>query len=177
MPIQTNLAVEAAFFHVPIPATAADARALNACWKRHPLKSGRIVAKHTTRGLILKVVRPVVLVAVADEYWREIGRLVKRTGEPWWDICTVVLDSELQAKKPHAHALSLYRISAKGKLNYLMSEEPESLWPEAYAVTPKRRLSRRLSPKSRSKWQFAPDLIGIVSGHKDLSTRKIQARS
>lgn len=166
MPIQTNFAVEVGFFHIPIPATRADVRKLNACWKRHPLKSGSIRAKHTKQGLILQAVKPFVMVAVADEYWREIGRLVKRANESWWDICVVVLDSEPSAKTPHAHALSLCRITAKGELNYLVSEEPASLWPEAYQSRPKRRSARR------TKWQFAPDLLGVVSGPKDLSKRR-----
>jgi hypothetical protein len=172
MPIQTNFAVETAFFHVPIPATKSEVRQLNAIWNRQPPKNGRIVAKHTKQGMILEAAKPVVMVAVADEYWRAIGRLVKRTREPWWDLCAIVLDSEVQSKKPQAHALSLYRITAKGKLNYLVSEEPESLWPEAYASRPKRKPSRRSSAKRGKKWQFAPDLLGIFSGPKILSTRE-----
>ena len=109
MPIQTNCALETAFFHVPIPATNTEVRRLNAIWKRQPPKNGCIVATHTKRGMILGVTKPVVLVGVTDAYWRAIGRLVKRTGESWWDLCAVVTDSEPQPKKPHAHALSLYR--------------------------------------------------------------------
>ena len=105
MPIQTNLAIETAFFHVPIPATPAQVRRLNAIWRRQPPGNGRIVARHTARGLILTVTQPVVLVAVAEAYWRELGRLIKRTGEPWWDICAIVTDSAPVRKKPHAHAL------------------------------------------------------------------------
>ena len=176
MPIQTNCALETAFFHMPIPATKTEVRRLNAVWNRQPPKNGRIVATHTKRGMTLKVKKPVVMVAVADEYWRALGRLVKRTGEPWWDICAVVLDSEAQPKKPQAHALSLYRITAQGKLNYLVSEEPESLWPEAYASRPKRQPAHRTTAKRRKRWQFAPDLIGFVTGPKNLSMRKGFAR-
>ena len=120
--------------------------------------------------MILVVAKPVVLVGVTDAYWRAIGRLAKRAGEPWWDICAVVLDSEPQPKQPQAHALSLYRITARGKLNYLVSEEPESLWPEAYSSRPKP--SRCTTAKRRKKWQFSPDLIGIISGPKTLSMRE-----
>ncbi len=140
MPIQTNLAIETAFFHVPIPATAAQVRRLNALWQRKPLRNGRVVAKHTARGLILTVTKPVVLLAVAEEYWRALGRLIRRTGEPWWDICAIVTDSEPLPKKPHAHALSLFRITAEGEFHYLHSDTPEALWPEQY---PKR------APKAR----------------------------
>ncbi|MDP3072358.1 MAG: hypothetical protein Q8N18_18850 [Opitutaceae bacterium] len=169
MPIQTNFAVETAFFHVPIPATAAQVRRLNAIWRRQPPRNGRIVAKHTTRGLKLVIAKPVVLIAVADAYWREIGRLIKRTGEPWWDICAIVTDSKPVMKKPHAHALSLYRITAKGEMQFLHSDTPEALWPEQYPAVRK----RARSPKARSKkWQFAPDLLGIFDGPRDLSTRK-----
>lgn len=68
-------------------------RRLNALWQRQPPRNGRIVAKHAAQGLTLTVVKPVVLVAVAEEYWRELGRLIKRTGEPWWDLCAIVTDS------------------------------------------------------------------------------------
>ena len=128
MPIQTNCALETAFFHVPIPATPAEVRRLNATWNRQPPRNGRIVATRTRRGMILEVTKPVVMVAVADEYWREIGRLVKRTGEPWWDICVIVTDSEPQQKKPHAHALSLCRITAKGEMHYLHSDTPDGTY-------------------------------------------------
>ncbi len=151
MPIQTNLALETGFFHVPIPATRAAVRKVNTLWKRQPPRNGRIVARHTKQGMFLEVTEPVVLVGVTDAYWRAIGRLVKRTGEPWWDFCAVVLDSEPQPRKPHAHALSLYRITAKGRLNYLVSEEPESLWPEAYASRPKGQPTRRKTAKRRKK--------------------------
>lgn len=130
MPIQTNLAIETVFFHVPIPATPAQVRRLNAVWQRQPQRNGRIVAGFTVRGLVLTVTEPVVLLAVADDYWRALGKLIKRTGEPWWDICAVVTDSKPVLKKPHAHALSLYRITAKGKMHYLHSDTPEDLWPE-----------------------------------------------
>ena len=86
MPIQTNLAIETAFFLLPIPATPAQVRRLNGIWRRQPPRHGRIVAEHTARGLILTVAEPVVLLAVAENYWRELGRLIKRTGEPWWDF-------------------------------------------------------------------------------------------
>lgn len=109
MPIQTNCALETAFFHLPIPATKSEVRRLNAIWNRQPPKNGCIVATHTKRGMILEVTKPVMLVGVTDAYWRVIGRLVKRTGERWWDLCAIVSDSEPQPKKPHAHALSLYR--------------------------------------------------------------------
>ena len=62
MPIQTNLALETVFFHVPIPATPAQVRRLNAVWQRQPPRNGRIVAEHTARGLVLTVTEPVVLV-------------------------------------------------------------------------------------------------------------------
>lgn len=148
MPIQTNLAIETAFFHVPIPATAAQVRRLNALWQRKPLRNGRVVAKHTARGLILTVAKPVLLLAVAEEYWREIGRLIKRTGEPWWDMCTIVTDSKPSRKHPHAHALSLYRITAKGEFHYLHSDTPEELWPEQYPPV-RERLKVTRSPKRK----------------------------
>jgi hypothetical protein len=138
MPIQTNLAIETAFFHVPIPATPAQVRRLNALWRHQPPRHGRILAKHTAQGLILKVTEPVVLLAVAEDYWRELGRLIKRTGEPWWDFCAIVTDSEPSRKKPYAHALSLYRITAKGEMHYLHSDTPEELWPEQYPAVRKR---------------------------------------
>lgn len=172
MPIQTNFALETGFFHVPIPATPADVRRLNACWKRHSLRHGRIVARHTAKGVILKVVRPVVMVAVVDEYWRELGRLVKRAGEPWWDLCAIVIDSEPQPKKPHAHALSLCRITAKGEMNYLHSDTPEAIWPEQYPSPRKKRSASRTAAKQLKKWQFSPDLLGIVKGPRDLSRRE-----
>ena len=176
MPIQTNLALETGFFHVPIPATKDEVRKINTLWKLQPPRNGRIVARHTKQGMILEVTKPLVLVGVTDTYWRAIGRLVKRTGEPWWDICAIVLDSEVQSKKPHAHALSLYRITAKGEMHYLHSDTPESLWPEQYSPQPKRRSRSRATAKLLKKWQFAPDLIGIFSGPKDLSTREGFAR-
>ena len=172
MPIQTNFAVETALFHVPIPATKAEVRRLSAIWKRQPPKNGRLVATHTKPGMILKVTKPVVMVAVADGYWSEIGRLVKRTGEPWWDLCAIVSDSEPQRKKPHAHALSLYRITAKGEMHHLHSDTPEALWPEQYPPQPRRRSRSRASAKLLKKWQFAPDLLGVFSGPRDLSLRK-----
>jgi hypothetical protein len=173
MPIQTNLAVETAFFHVPIPATPAQGRRLNAIWRRQPPRNGRIVAKHATRGLMLTVTQPVVLVAVAEDYWRELGRLIKRTGEPWWDICAIVNDSKPVRKKPHAHALSLYRITAKGEMQYLHSDTPEALWPEQYPAERRRTRSARVTKTRFKKWQFAPDLLGIFDGPRDLSQRKI----
>ena len=168
MPIQTNFAVETTLFHVPIPATKAQVRQLNDCWQRQPPRNGRIVAKHTAHGLVLKVTAPVVMVAVADEYWRELGRLVKRTGEPWWDICAIITDSKPPDKKPHAHALSLYRITAKGEMYYLHSDPPEELWPEQYPPERKLRPSSRVTKKLFKKWQFSPDLFGIISGPRDL---------
>ncbi len=172
MPIQTNLAIETAFFHVPIPATRAQVRRLNAIWQRQPPRNGRIVAKHAARGLTLTVVKPVVLVAVAENYWRELGRLIRRTGEPWWDLCAIVTDSKPVRKKPHAHALSLYRITAKGEMQYLHSDTPESLWPKQYPVVRKRTRSIRATKALFKKWQFSPDLLGIFDGPRDLSTRK-----
>ncbi len=172
MPIQTNCALETAFFHVPIPATKMEVRRLNAILNRQPPRNGRIVATHTKRGMILRVAKPVVLLAVADEYWRAFGRLVKRTGERWWDICAIVDDSEPQPKKPHAHALSLYRVTAKGKMHYLHSDTPESLWPEQYRPQPKRRSRSRVTAKLLKKGQFAPDLRGVFRGARDLSMRE-----
>ena len=177
MPIQTNLAVETAFFHVPIPATKAEVGRLNAIWDRQPPMNGRIMATHTKWGMVLEITKPVVLVAVADEYWRVIGRLVKRTGEPWWDICAIVTDSEPQPKKPHAHALSLYRITAKGEMHYLHSDTPESLWPEQYPPQPKRRSRSRVITRLLNKWRFAPDLLGVLNGPRDLSTRKARSHT
>ena len=86
MPIQTNFAIETAFFHVPIPATRAQVRRLNSIWRKQPPRNGRIVARYVARGLILEAAKPVVLLAVADQYWRELGQLIKQTGEPWWDL-------------------------------------------------------------------------------------------
>ena len=150
MPIQTNFALETAFFHVPIPATKAQVRRLNAIWNRQPPKNGRITARHTAPGLILTVIKPVVLLAVADGYWRELGRLVKRTGEPWWEFCAIIVDSEPQKKKPHAHALSLYRITAKGEMHYLHSDTPEDSGPSN--TRPNASSARRLNrPRSCSR--------------------------
>ena len=171
MPIQTNLAIETAFFHVPIPATAAQVRRLNALWQRQAPRNGRIVAKHAARGLTLTVVKPLVLVAVAKDYWRELGRLIKRTGEPWWDICAIVTDSAPVRKKPHAHALSLYRITAKGEMHYLHSDTPEALWPEQYPAVRKRARSTEVRGKKR---RFASDAIGLIEGPKILSRRKVK---
>jgi hypothetical protein len=174
MPIQTNFAVETAFFHVPIPATAAQVRRLNDIWRRQPPRNGRIVAKHTTRGLKLVIAKPVVLIAVADDYWREIGRLITRTGEPWWDICAIVTDSTPVRKKPHAHALSLYRITAKGEMQFLHSDTPEALWPEQYPVMRKRARSARETKALARKWKFAADAIGMFEGPKNFSRRKVK---
>jgi hypothetical protein len=168
MPIQTNLAIETAFFHVPIPATAAQVRRLNALWQRQPPRNGRIVAEHTARGLLL------TMVAVAEEYWRELGRLIKRTGEPWWDICAIVTDSKPVRNKPHAHALSLYRITAKGEMQYLHSDTPEALWPEQYPAVRTRARSGRKAKARAKKWKFSPDLVGIFDGPRDLSIRKLK---
>ena len=173
MPIQTNFAIETAFFHVPIPATQADVRRLNAIWQRYPLRKGRIAAYYVSRSVILKVVKPVVLLAIADQYWRELGRLIKRTGEPWWDICAIVADSEPQEKKPQAHALSLYRITARGEMHYLHSDTPEALWPEQYPVPRKCAGRTKTKASPRKKWKFSTDLLGIFDGPRDLSARKI----
>lgn len=146
MPIQTNLAIETAFFHEPIPATASQVRRLNALWQRKPLRRGLIVARHTARGLVLTVAQPIVLPAVAEEYWRALGRLIRRSGEPWWDICAIVTDSEPLPKKPHAHALSLFRLTAEGEFHYLHSDTSEALWPEQYPVS-RTRAPVVLTPK------------------------------
>jgi hypothetical protein len=150
MPIQTNLAIETALHHVPIPATKAEVRRLNAIWNRQPPRNGRVCAIHTKRGLMLKISRPVVLLAAPNDYWKLLGRIVKRTGEPWWDICAVIADSEPQRKKPHAHALSLYRITTKGEFQYLHSDTPEALWPEQYPPIAKRRRTR---PTGDAAWE------------------------
>ena len=173
MPIQTNFAIETAFFHVPIPATRTHVRRLNAMWQRQPPRNGRIVAQHTSRGLILKVTKPVVLLAVAEGYWRELGRLIKRTGEPWWDICAIVSDSKPQKKKPHAHALALHRITAKGEMHYLHSDTPEALWPQQYPAPHKRAGRTKAKTVLRKQWKFPTDLLGIFDGPRNLSTQKI----
>ena len=173
MPIQTNLAIETAFFHAPIPATRMQVRRLNAIWQRQPPRNGCIVAHYSARGLILKVIQPVVLLAVAGDYWRELGRLIKRTGEPWWDICAIVTDSEPQKKKPHAHALSLYRITATGEMHYLHSDTPEALWPEQYPAPHKRAGRTKARTVLRKQWKFPTDLLGIFDGPRDLSAQKI----
>ena len=144
MPIQTNFAVETALHHVAIPATKEEVRQLNAIWNRQPPRNGRLTAMHTKRGLVLKITKPVVLLAAPDGYWKLLGRLVKRTGEPWWDICAVITDSEPQRKEPHAHALSLYRVTTKGEFQYLYSDTPEALWPEQYPKTTKRRRTTKI---------------------------------
>jgi hypothetical protein len=125
MPIQTNLALETAFFHVPLPATADDVERLNACWRLQPPTNDRIGARLGPQGLLLTIEAPVVLVAVNDDYWKELGAIIARTGEPWWDFCAVVVDSEPQARHPHAHALSVYRVFANGRCAYLHHEEVE----------------------------------------------------
>ena len=107
-------------------------------------RNGRLTALHTKRGLVLKITKPVVMLAAPDGYWKLLGRLVKRTGEPWWDICAVIADSEPQRRKPHAHALSLYRITAKGEFQYLHSDTLEALWPEQYPPTTKRRRTTKI---------------------------------
>lgn len=124
MPIQTNLAIETEFFHVPLPGTAADAKRLNECWSRVAPKNGRIFAEHTLNGIVLQIAAPLVMIAVADEYWREIGQLIAQTGEPWWDFCATVVNSEPQQHHPHAHALSLHRVTDAGDLRYLHNEDP-----------------------------------------------------
>jgi hypothetical protein len=172
MPIQTNFAIETAFFHVPIPATPTQVRRLNAIWQRQPPRNGRIVAKHTARGLTLTVVKPVVLVAVAEDYWRQLGRLIRQTGEPWWDLCAIVTDSKPVRNKEHAHALSLYRITAKGEMQYLHSDTPEALWPEQYPAVRKRARSTREIKARAKQWKFAADAIGVFEGPKSSSPRK-----
>ena len=126
MPIRTNLALEKIVHHEPIPASKLDVRAVNELWKRLQLRRCNIVARHSRRGLVLSTREPIVLLAVDDAYWGKIGRLIKRTGEPWWDFCALVIDSEPRRKHPHAHALSLWRVTAKGELLWLSSEPPES---------------------------------------------------
>lgn len=125
MPIQTNLAVETDLFHVPLPATAEDVQGLNECWERQPPTNGRIVATMAPGGLMLRITAPVVMIAVSEEYWREFGRLIARTGEAWWDLCTTILDSEPQRDHPHAHALSIYRVTVGGELRFLHHEDLE----------------------------------------------------
>jgi hypothetical protein len=187
MPIQTNLAIETVFFHEPIPATPTQVRRLNAVWRRQPPRHGCIVAGHTARGLVLTVAEPVVLIAVAEDYWRELGRLMPiadeilslecRAGSPNPAFCECDSLQPAGFGDPALHpALSLYRIMAKGEMHFFHSDTPEALWPRQYPAMRKRSRSTRAMRERAKKWQFAPDLVGIFEGPRDLSTRKAKPR-
>lgn len=123
MPIQTNLAQCVQLHHVPLPGDAADAAALNAAFEREGLKRGRLEAVPGSGGILFVIRVPLPLEALGDDFWREVGKRVARTGEPGWDFCATDVDYEPLPAHPHAHALSLYRVTKDGELAYLHHEE------------------------------------------------------
>jgi hypothetical protein len=123
VPIQTNLAQCIHLHHVPLPGDAADATALNAAFEREGLRRGRLEAVPGNGGILLVIRVPLPLEALGDDFWREVGKLVARTGEPWWDFCATIVDHEPLPAHPLAHALSLYRVTMDRKLAYLHHEE------------------------------------------------------
>ena len=127
MPIQTNFAVCAEIFHVPLPGGEVAAAALNTAFDREGLRRARLRAAAGKDGIVLTIQEPFPLEALGDNFWAEVGKLVAATGEPWWDFCTSVVDHEAQPTHPHAHALSLYRVTKEGKLRCLLSEDADEL--------------------------------------------------
>jgi len=125
MPIRSNFAANVRLFHVPIPGTAEDVASLNACWEAYPLLNGRMTALFEGGEIRLEIVRRFPLEAVDDRYWKTLGQIIARTGEPWWDLCSIVVDHAPIAGHPQAHALSLSRVHADGRMTCLMSEEPD----------------------------------------------------
>lgn len=117
MPIATNLAVCTHIYHVPIPCQAGDLGKLRAQDKRGYFKL-------TVRGkrLYISLEKPCIPEAVDDAFWVALAKIIKRTRQPWWDLCFLVVDSK---PRKNWHALSLYRIKSDGTFSYLISEPPE----------------------------------------------------
>ena len=122
MPIQTSFADCVDLHHVPLPGGVADADALNAAFARSRLKRGRLHAAASNGAITLSIQAPFPLEALSENYGKKIGRLVAATGEPWWDFCATVVDHQPVVSHPHAHALSLYRVTDRGELQCLHHE-------------------------------------------------------
>jgi hypothetical protein len=130
MPIQTNFAQAIGLFHVPLPGSAKDAERLRRAFDDQKLKRGKLsvlsakdpaVCGKTYRGerIILQIAQPFPIEVIDDPFWRNIGTLVARTKEPWWDFCVLCIDWKPVRSHPHAHALAIWRVSRKGELKYL----------------------------------------------------------
>lgn len=140
MPIQTNCAQAIRLFHVPLPGSAKDAKRLRRAFKEEKLRNGKIAvssAKNPVvhgqvyRGMriILQIARPFPVEALSERFWKEIGALVAKTKEPWWDFCELVTDWKPGRSHPEAHALSIWRVTNKGELKCLHYEDPDLYLP------------------------------------------------
>ena len=128
MPIKTNLAVCTQLFHVPIPYLPQDMGKIKDACKNIGILRGKITPKFsktkTSHIVSFQIEAPTVLEAIEDgnPFWKTLGKLIKTTKEPWWDLCAVIKDN---TPRKNAHALSIYRVRANGTVQYLLSEEPE----------------------------------------------------
>lgn len=134
MPIQTNCCQSIAIFHVPLPGSARDAQRLRRAFAAAKLKKGKLAVTAVKnpiahgkiyRGerILLQIAKPLPLEVIGDRFWKIVGSLVARTKEPWWDFCDLGVDWKPKRSHPHAHALSVWRVSRKGELSYLHYED------------------------------------------------------
>jgi hypothetical protein len=141
MPIQTNCCQSIAIFHAPLPGSAKDAQRLRRAFAAAKLKKGKlaviavkdpIVHGKIYRGerIILQIANPLPLEVIGDHFWKIIGALIARTKEPWGDFCDLGVDWKFTRSHPHAHALSIWRVTRKGELKYLHYEDID--WDRLY---------------------------------------------
>jgi hypothetical protein len=141
MPIQTNFCQSIAIFHLPLPGSVSDAQRLRRAFATEKLKRGKlavlsvknpIIHGKVYRGqrIILQIANPLPLEVIGDRFWKIIGTLVAKTKEPWWDFCDLGVDWKPKRSHPHAHALSIWRVTREGKLKYLHYEDID--WDQLY---------------------------------------------
>jgi hypothetical protein len=139
MPIQTNCAQAIRLFHVPLPGSDRDVARLRAAFKKQELRNAKLAFLFAKDPLVhgriyvggrimFQIAKPFPLEVLDERFWKEVGKLIARTKEPWWDFCEITTDWKPKKYHPHAHALSIWRVTRKGELRYLSLDDPSMVY-------------------------------------------------
>lgn len=133
MPITLNFATEKLVWHVPVPLPQQHEVRERLYTRLKDACPTGIQLTRTPEDMLKLRSGKLRLPAGSDTFWQALGSVIAYTREPWWDFVILVEDDRIYLEKkgietgkayPHAHALSLYRVTAEGEGIYLHVEPP-----------------------------------------------------
>lgn len=134
MPIQTNCAQAISIFHTPLPGILKDVEKLRRAFAAEKLRKGKLdfvdaknplVHGRIYKGnrIIIQIADPLPIEVIGPKFWEELGRVIAKTKEPWWDFGQIVEDWKPKKSRPEAHALSAWRVTRKDEFRCLFLED------------------------------------------------------